>query len=195
MGRIALVRCVLVLRWSGYHTTPAKPRRNTTHIVPEQYNPWNNSTNKSQAPEDGYINVRNMLSIKWHQVGLSLFNYQDDARPNKHKVSLFLVCQTSSLVYTFTLHAFFFSQLAHSSNSSNFIVVILQKYILYVRRSILFHKNVLLWRSYARSSRLSAFLTCISYVSGPNNWVFWPRYIFQPSKMCPQAYSSSNSAL
>jgi len=36
----------------------------TTHIEPEQYNPWNNSTNKSQAPEDGYINIRNMLSIK-----------------------------------------------------------------------------------------------------------------------------------
>ena len=35
-----------------------------THIVPEQYNPWNNSTNKSQAPEDGCINIRNMLSIK-----------------------------------------------------------------------------------------------------------------------------------
>jgi len=31
---------------------------------PEQYNPWNNSTNKSQAPEDGRINIRNMLSIK-----------------------------------------------------------------------------------------------------------------------------------
>ena len=27
-------------------------------------NPWNNSTNKSQAPEDGCINIRNMLSIK-----------------------------------------------------------------------------------------------------------------------------------
>ena len=35
-----------------------------THIEPEQYNPWNNSTNKSQAPEDGCINIRNMLSIK-----------------------------------------------------------------------------------------------------------------------------------
>jgi len=29
-----------------------------------QYNPWNNSTNKSQAPEDGCINIRNVLSIK-----------------------------------------------------------------------------------------------------------------------------------
>jgi len=28
------------------------------------YNPLNNSTNKSQAPEDGCINIRNMLSIK-----------------------------------------------------------------------------------------------------------------------------------
>ena len=35
-----------------------------TPIEPEQYNPWNNSTNKSQAPEDGCINIRNMLSIK-----------------------------------------------------------------------------------------------------------------------------------
>jgi len=33
-------------------------------IEPEQYNPLNNSTNKSQAPEDGCINIRNMLSIK-----------------------------------------------------------------------------------------------------------------------------------
>jgi len=48
----------------------------------QQYNPWNNSTNKSQAAEDGCINILNMLNIKqwnkkskWHQVGLSLFNY------------------------------------------------------------------------------------------------------------------------
>ena len=42
----------------GYHNVTL------THIEPEQYNPWNNSTNKSQAPEDGCINIRNMLSIK-----------------------------------------------------------------------------------------------------------------------------------
>ena len=29
-----------------------------------QYNPRNNSTNKSQAIEDGCINIRNMVSIK-----------------------------------------------------------------------------------------------------------------------------------
>jgi len=33
-------------------------------VEPEQNNPWNNSTHKSQAPEDGCINIRNMLSIK-----------------------------------------------------------------------------------------------------------------------------------
>jgi len=33
-------------------------------ILTQQYNPWNNSTYKSQAPEDGCINIRNMLSIK-----------------------------------------------------------------------------------------------------------------------------------
>ena len=33
-------------------------------IEPERYNPWNDSSNKSQAPEDGCINIRNMLSSK-----------------------------------------------------------------------------------------------------------------------------------
>ena len=47
-----------VISWVVLHNvTP-------TRIEPEQYNPWNNSTNKSQAPEDGWINIRNMLSIK-----------------------------------------------------------------------------------------------------------------------------------
>jgi len=47
-------------------TTPPQPNYNITptRIEPEQYNPWNNSTNKSQAPEDGCSNLRNMLSIK-----------------------------------------------------------------------------------------------------------------------------------
>ena len=48
------------------NTTPPQPNHNLTptHIVPEQYNPWNNSTNKSQAPEDGCTNIWNMLRIK-----------------------------------------------------------------------------------------------------------------------------------
>ena len=47
-------------------TTPPQPNHTVTptHIKPEQYNPWNNSSNKSQAPEDGCINIRNMLSSK-----------------------------------------------------------------------------------------------------------------------------------
>ena len=80
MGYIALVRCVLVLRcglagvvWypdAGFSlhldTTPPQPNHNVTptHIVPEQYSPWHNSTNKSQAPVDGCINIRNMLRSK-----------------------------------------------------------------------------------------------------------------------------------
>ena len=72
MGCIALVRYVLVLRcglagvvWYP-DTTPPQPNHNvtSTHIEPEQYNPWNDSTNVSQAPEDGCINIGNMLSIK-----------------------------------------------------------------------------------------------------------------------------------
>ena len=84
MGCIVLVRCVLVLRcglavvvWYPYadfilhtDTTPPQPNRNVTptHIEPEQYNPRNNSTNKPQAPEDGCINIRNMLSINKEKV-------------------------------------------------------------------------------------------------------------------------------
>ena len=65
--------CYVVVVWYPYtgwslhtDTTPPQPNHNVipTHIEPEQYNPWNNSTNKSQAPEDGCINIRNMLSIK-----------------------------------------------------------------------------------------------------------------------------------
>jgi len=54
-----------------------------TSILTEQYNPWNNSTYKSQAPDDGCINIRNMLALnneiikQVHQVGLSLFNILD----------------------------------------------------------------------------------------------------------------------
>jgi len=44
----------------GDHTTTANT---PNHIEPEEYNPRNNSTHKSQAPEDECINIRNMLSI------------------------------------------------------------------------------------------------------------------------------------
>jgi len=74
MACIALIRCVLVLRcglagvvWCGIRmqTEALVPQPATpAHIEPEQYNPRNNSTNKSQAPEDGCINIRNMLNIK-----------------------------------------------------------------------------------------------------------------------------------
>jgi len=60
MSSIALVRCVLVLRCGLARVV----WYSDAHIEPEQYNPWNDSTNKSQAPEDGCINIRNMLSIK-----------------------------------------------------------------------------------------------------------------------------------
>jgi len=66
--------CVGVTLWFGWgagfslhpDTTPPQPNHNVTptHIEPEQYNPCNNSTNKSAAPEDGCINTRNMLSSK-----------------------------------------------------------------------------------------------------------------------------------
>jgi len=51
---------------SGCRLKPAQPNHNVTptHIEPEQYNPFNNSSNKSQAPENGCINIQNMLSSK-----------------------------------------------------------------------------------------------------------------------------------
>jgi len=56
------------VRWTepDPDTTPPQPNHNVTptHIEPEQYNPWNNSSDKLQAPEDGCINIRNMLSSK-----------------------------------------------------------------------------------------------------------------------------------
>ena len=80
VGYIDLVRCVLELRcgmavvvrypYSGFSlhtdTTPPQPYHNVTptHIEPDQCNPRNNSTHNSQAPKDGCINIRNMLSIK-----------------------------------------------------------------------------------------------------------------------------------
>jgi len=46
-------------------TTLPQPNHNIipTSIVPEQYNSWNDSTNKSQTPEVGCMNIRNMLSM------------------------------------------------------------------------------------------------------------------------------------
>ena len=65
---ISLVVIFLVHVCFSLHpdTTPPQPNHNVTptHIEPEQHNPWNTSTNKSQAPEDGCINIRNMLSSK-----------------------------------------------------------------------------------------------------------------------------------
>jgi len=46
------------------HSLLNKRANTKTSILTDQYNPWNNSAYKSQAPEDGCINIRNMLSIK-----------------------------------------------------------------------------------------------------------------------------------
>jgi len=50
------VEALVVLQQPYHNVTP-------THIESDQCNPRNNSTHKSQAPEDGCINIRNMLSI------------------------------------------------------------------------------------------------------------------------------------
>jgi len=57
MDCIPLVRCVLVLRCGLAGVVWYPDAGFSLH-------PDTNSTNKSQAPEDGSINIRNMLSIK-----------------------------------------------------------------------------------------------------------------------------------
>jgi len=45
----------------GYHPNPTTPKLQHTSNQ-GQYDQCGNSTEQSQAPDDGYINVRNMLS-------------------------------------------------------------------------------------------------------------------------------------
>jgi hypothetical protein len=46
------------------HSPLNKDANTKTSIPTEQYNAWNKSTNKSQAPKDGCTNIRNTLSSK-----------------------------------------------------------------------------------------------------------------------------------
>ena len=65
---ILIVDSGIQMQASACIRIPHHPQQNhnvtSTRIVQEQYNSWNNSTNKSQAPEDGCINIRNTLSMK-----------------------------------------------------------------------------------------------------------------------------------
>ena len=53
--------CVGVTVWFGWGGVVSFIQ---AEALPEQHNPWNNLTNKSQSPEDGCTNIRNMLNIK-----------------------------------------------------------------------------------------------------------------------------------
>jgi len=69
MGCIALVRCVLELRCGMVEachtdTTPTSHTETPTHIETRTHNQCGDTIEKSQAPVDGCINVRNMLSIE-----------------------------------------------------------------------------------------------------------------------------------
>jgi len=45
-------------------TTPTSHTKTPTHIETRTHDQCGVTTGKSQAPDDGYINVRNMLSIE-----------------------------------------------------------------------------------------------------------------------------------
>ena len=55
------IRKLLISLQRGYHSNPTTPKLQHTSNQ-EQYDQCGNSTEYSQAPDDGYINVRNMLS-------------------------------------------------------------------------------------------------------------------------------------
>ena len=70
MGCIVLVRCVLVLRsglaevvWYPDATQPSHTET-PTHIETRTHDQCGDTIEKSQAPDDGCINARNMLSIE-----------------------------------------------------------------------------------------------------------------------------------
>ena len=57
--------CWAQKKWSlphGYHPQPAT--QTPTHIETKTHNQCGDTIEKSQAPDDGCINVRNMLSIE-----------------------------------------------------------------------------------------------------------------------------------
>ena len=77
IGCIFLFRCVLEFRccWVGVvsvwqasachtDTTPTNHTETPTHIETRTHNQCGDKIEKSQAPDDGCINVRNMLSIE-----------------------------------------------------------------------------------------------------------------------------------
>ena len=63
---ISIIRSLRVAGFSlqhGHYSNPSAPNlQHTTN--PEQNDQCGNSTTQSQAPNDGYINDRNMLSTK-----------------------------------------------------------------------------------------------------------------------------------
>jgi len=57
---------VSVWQASACHTdtTPTSHTETPTHIETRTHNQYGDTIEKSQVPDDGYINVRNMLSIE-----------------------------------------------------------------------------------------------------------------------------------
>jgi hypothetical protein len=90
--------CVDVTVWFGWgwnlhkDTTPPQPNHTVTptHIEPEQYTTWNKSTISRKLLKMDVLTFEtcwavNSKIIKQVTSSWSIFNYQDDARSNKHK--------------------------------------------------------------------------------------------------------------
>jgi len=63
---VCLVGVVSVWQPEAYHTdtTPTSHTETPIHIETRTHNQCGDTIEKSQAPDDGYINVRNMFSIE-----------------------------------------------------------------------------------------------------------------------------------
>jgi hypothetical protein len=94
-GVVWLGWCGILMQAEGLRPdiTPPQPNHTVTptHIEPEQHNTRNKSTISRKLLKMDVLTfetcwaVNNETKNKWHQVGLSLFNYQDEAESNKRK--------------------------------------------------------------------------------------------------------------
>ena len=109
---IALVRCVLVLRRgsAGVVLYPyADWSTASVCIEPEQYNPWNKSTISRKLLKMDVLTFETCWAVNSEIIKqvtsswLSLFNYQDDARSNKHKIQWLLKIQRIYILPTMHL--------------------------------------------------------------------------------------------
>ena len=117
--------------------------------------------------------LNNEIKSKWHQVGLSLFNYQDDVSSNKHKIQYCI----------FMLGVWFVSE---SSNTGSSIQILWArwnhqfiKYYYFFVAVVFFIVVERLVQASAKDHSFPAFWLC-SQLFGLANWIV--RWWYSPRK-------------